>query len=85
MPAKLFGMTGVPVLSVTMSPLQIVPSLGVVPELSVTVMLEIGSGLTVMTFVAVFVQPRFVTVRVYVVVTLGETVIELVVAPLLQE
>ena len=65
LPTKLFGMTGVPVLSVTMSPLQIVPSSGVVPDDSITLMEGVGgNGLTVMTWVAVFVQPASVTVTV---------------------
>ena len=54
----------VPVM-VTEAPAQIMPSFGVVPEFSVTVVPGVGSGFTVMTCVAVAVQPlALVTVTV---------------------
>ena len=50
--------------SVAEAPEQIVPSFGV-PEVSVTVIVAVGRGLTVMVAVAVVVQPlAFVTVAV---------------------
>ena len=50
--------------SVAEAPKQIVPSFGV-PEVSVTVIVAVGRGLTVMVAVAVVVQPlAFVTVAV---------------------
>lgn len=59
---------------VTLAPLQMVPSLLAVPEVSATVIAGIGSGLTVMVVDAVAVHPSaLVTVTVYVVVTIGET------------
>jgi len=59
---------------VTLAPLQIVPSLLAVPDVSVTVIEGVGSGLTVIVFDAVAVHPSaLVTVTVYVVVTIGET------------
>jgi hypothetical protein len=86
LPAKLFGIAGVPALSVTMSPLQIVPSLLDVPEVSVTLMEGVwGNGLTIIVFVPLAEQPKLVTVTVYVVVILGDTVIELVLEPSLHK
>ena len=50
--------------SVAEAPMQIVPSFGV-PEVSVTVIVAVGRGLTVMVAMAVAVQPlAFVTVAV---------------------
>ena len=50
--------------SVAEAPMQIVPSLGV-PEVSVTAIVAVGRGLTVIVDVAVAVQPlAFVTVAV---------------------
>ena len=50
---------------VTDAPVQIVPSLLAVPEVSATVMPAVGSGLTVMTVLVVVEQPlAFVTVTV---------------------
>jgi hypothetical protein len=61
--------------SVALAPVQIVPSLLVLPDVSVTVMDGVGSGLTVIVVVVVAVQPSaFVTVTVYVVVVMGDLV-----------
>lgn len=61
--------------SVTLAPLQIVPSL-FVTEVSVTVIVGIGSGFTVMVVAVVEEHPSaFVTVTVYVVVVIGDLVI----------
>jgi len=66
--------------SVALSPVQIVPSLLVVPDVSATVIIGIGSALTVIVEEEVAVHPSaFVTVTVYVVFVLGETVIAAVV------
>lgn len=73
----------VPVM-VAEAPAQMMPSLGVVPELSVTVVPATGSGLTVMVAVAVAGQLVLVTVKVYVVVIAGVTTIEVEVSPVLQ-
>ena len=65
---------------VALAPEQIVPSLGVLPDMSVTAIIGVGNALTVITCVEVAVQPSaFVTVTVYVVFTIGETVIAAVV------
>jgi hypothetical protein len=67
---------------------QIVPSFDVVPDVSVTAMIEgIGRGLTVIVVDAVAVHPSaLVTVTVYVVVVVGETTPDaLVFRSLLQE
>jgi len=62
--------------SVTLAPLQIVPSLLVRPEVSVIVIVGIGSGFTVMVVAVVEEHPSaFVTVTVYVVVVIGDLVI----------
>ena len=61
--------------SVALAPEQIVPSLGVVPEVSTTAILGVGSAFTVMVVDEVAVQPfALVTVTVYVVLAIGETV-----------
>jgi hypothetical protein len=61
---------------VALAPEQIVPSLFVFPDVSVTAIIGVGSALTVITWVEVAVQPSaLVTVTVYVVFTIGETVI----------
>ena len=71
--------------SVADAPLQMIPSLFATPEVSVTTMAAVGSGFTVMVVEAVAVQPSaLVTVTVYVVVMLGETVIAAVDMPVLQ-
>jgi len=67
------------------APAQMMPSLFVVPEVSVTAIAGTGSGFTVMVDDAVTVQPISVTVTVYEVVVPGVTVIAAVVAPVLQE
>jgi len=57
-----------------------IPSLLVVPDISVTAMDGVGSALTVIVCDDVAVQPSaFVIVTVYVVFTMGETVIAAVV------
>jgi hypothetical protein len=67
------------------APLHMVPSLAV-PELSATVMTAVGKGLTVIVAVSVSVQPfAVVIVTVYVVVTIGDTILPAVLAPLLQK
>ena len=61
-----------------------VPSLAV-PELSATVMTAVGKGLTVIVADSVSEQPfELVIVTVYVVVTIGDTILPAVVAPLVQ-
>lgn len=71
--------------SVTEDPAHIAPSLGVLPEVSDTVIPATGSGLTVIVVDAVAVQPlALVTVTVYGVVPTGVTVMAIVVAPVLQ-
>lgn len=66
--------------SVALSPVQMIPSLLVAPDISVTVMDGVGSALTVIVEEEVAVHPSaFVTVTVYVVFVLGETVIAAVV------
>jgi hypothetical protein len=60
-----------------------IPSFGVVPEVSATDIVGFGSGLTVMVRVVDALHPSlFVTTTVYVVVVVGDTVIADVVAPL---
>ena len=62
--------------SVTLAPLQIVPSLLVRPDVSVTAIVGIGRGFTVIVVAVVELQPsEFVTVTVYVVVVIGDLVI----------
>jgi hypothetical protein len=61
------GQTYVPpplAVRVALAPAQIIPSLLVAPEVSVTAMEADGSGLTVMVVLAVAVQPLVVTVTV---------------------
>ena len=61
------GQTYVPpplAVRVALAPAQIIPSLLVSPEVSVTAMDADGSGFTVMVVVAVAVQPLVVTVTV---------------------
>ena len=71
--------------SVAEAPLQMIPSLLATPEVSVTAMAGVGSGFTVMVVEAVAEQPAaLVTVTVYVVVVVGETVIAAVDMPVLQ-
>ena len=66
--------------SVALAPVQIVPSLGVLPEVSATVIIGVGSALTVIVEEEVAVHPSaFVIVTVYVVFKIGETVIAAVV------
>ena len=73
------------VVSVTLAPLQMVPSLLVRPEVSVIAIIGVGSGFTVIIVAVVEEQPSvFVTVTVYVVVVVGAGVIEAVVSPELQ-
>ena len=68
------------------APVQILPSLFVVPDVSATVIPEDGGGGTVMVVVAVPVHPvTSVAVTVYVVVALGDTMIDAAVAPVLHE
>jgi hypothetical protein len=63
-----------------------IPSLFVAPDVSDTETEADGSAFTVIVPVAEAVSPLLsVTVTVYVVVTVGETVIEAVVAPVFQE
>jgi hypothetical protein len=62
-----------------------IPSLLLTPDVSVTETEAEGSGLTVIVTEAVAWQPLvFVTVTVYVVVEAGDTVTDIVVAPVLQ-
>lgn len=71
---------------VALAPVQIVPSLFIVPEDSVTDMDGIGSGFTVIVAEVVAVQPlASVTVTVYVVVVVGDLVIAAVASPVSQE
>ena len=63
------------------APVHIVPSCGVVPDVSATVV-ETATGLTVITLEVVAVQPALVTVQVNVDVVVGDTVMDCVVAPL---
>ena len=67
------------------APLQMVPSLLAVPEVSVTPMLTEGLAFTVIELLAVAVQPVLVTVTVYGVVVPGFTVIAAVVAVVLHK
>ena len=72
--------------NIALAPAQMIPSLTVTPEVSVTETDTDGSELTVMTPDADAVRPLIsVTVTVYVVVTEGETVIDAVVAPVFHE
>jgi hypothetical protein len=67
---------------VTGSPLQIFPSSGVVPDISVTSTDTVGGVFTVIVTELVLVQLlASVTVTVYEVVVVGETVMEDVVCP----
>jgi hypothetical protein len=69
--------------SVAEAPAQMMPSLFVVPELSVSVIVGVGSGFTVMVLVEVAEQPlALVAVTVY--VPAVDTVMAAVVAPVLQ-
>ena len=70
-----------------LAPVQIVPSLLVVPDVSATVIDGVGSALTVIVVEVVAVHPSaLVTVTVYVVVVIGETLPEAFVpSTLLQE
>ena len=62
-----------------------VPSLLVVPDISVTVIAGVGGGFTVTTVEVADVQPfELVTVTMYVVVATGALVIAAVVSPVLQ-
>jgi hypothetical protein len=66
--------------SVALAPVQIVPSLLVVPDVSATVIIGVGSALTVIVVDDVAVQPsELVTVTVYVASAIGDTVIAAVV------
>ncbi len=66
--------------SVALAPVQMIPSLLFVPDISVTAMDGAGSALTVIVDDEVAVHPSaFVTVTVYVVFTIGDTVIAAVV------
>ena len=68
------------------APVQMIPSLLAVPELSDTETDGVGSGFTVITCEIMAEQPfSLVTVTVYVVVVVGDTVMTAVVAPVLQE
>ena len=71
--------------SVAVAPTQMMPSLFVVPDVSMTAIAGTGSGFTVMVDEAVPVQPFRLTVTVYDVVEPGVTVIAAVVAPVFQE
>lgn len=63
-----------------LSPVQIVPSLLLEPDVSATTIIGVGSALTTISLVAVAVHPSaFVTVTVYVVFAIGETTIAAVV------
>ena len=71
--------------SVALAPIQIIPSLGWLPELSDADMAGVGRSFTVIVLVDVALHPlALVTVTVYVAVAVGETEIEVVVAALLQ-
>ena len=71
--------------SVALAPIQIIPSLGWLPELSDTDIAGVGRSFTVIVLVDVAVHPlALVTVTVYVAVAVGETEIEVVAAPLHQ-
>jgi len=87
--SPVFQLYDVPPLAVivALAPVQIVPSLGVLPDVSATVIIGVGSGLTVIVVEVVAVQPSaLVTVTVYVVVVIGETLPETFVpSTLLQE
>src|SRR6266540_6407614 len=68
--------------SVTAAPLQMIPSLLVVPEVSAMAMAGDGMAFTVIVCVAVAIHPlAFVAVTVYVVVAAGETEIAAVFCP----
>jgi hypothetical protein len=70
---------------VALAPEQIVPSLLVVPDISVTAIIGVGNALTVITWVEVAVQPfELVTVTVYVVVVMGDLVMAEVSSPVFQ-
>jgi len=65
---------------VALAPEQIVPSLGVLPDISVTAIDGVGRAFTVIVCEAVAVQPSaLVTVTVYVASAMGETLIAAVV------
>ena len=71
--------------SVAAAPVQMMPSFGIVPDASVSLMEAVGNGFTVMVVETEAVQLfAFVTVTVYVVVIAGVTAITAVIAPVLQ-